>query len=150
MKQIILLSLSAIFIMSSINKLIPVKKVVATSSYDAATNNYRESATRTLSNIRPGFKRMSSLEFKSQRFCRADVEDFDFDARFSIIGAKVYFSGTNFRDVTVVTITSSSLKPLESFMSRCGPGSFVVFDEVKVVGPDKAVRIIPGVSLELY
>jgi hypothetical protein len=34
-------------------------------------------------------------------------------------------------------------------MEKCVPGTSVIFDEVKVVGPDNAIRTIPGVSLVL-
>ncbi|MGG9971976.1 GldM family protein [Ferruginibacter sp. SUN002] len=97
-----------------------------------------------------GFGKMSATTFKNQEYCRAELENFEFDAHFSVIGATVYFSGANFKGIEKGTITSSSLKPLSALMARCIPGSIVIFDEVKVVGPDKKVRTIPGISLRLY
>ncbi len=99
---------------------------------------------------KPGSGRMSAIQFKSQEFCRAELENFDFDARFSVIGATVYFSGASFKNVEIGAITSSSLKSIAGLMKRCQPGSVVVFDKVKVVGPDKEVRTIQGLSLMLY
>ena len=40
--------------------------------------------------------RVQSVVFKNQQFCRADLENFDFDARFNVVSATVYFSGANF------------------------------------------------------
>ena len=98
----------------------------------------------------PAYGRMSAIEFKSQDYCRAELKDFEFDARFIVISATVYFSGANFRDVEKGIITSNSLKPINSLKMRCIPGSIVVFDDIKVKGPDNIIRTIPGVSYMLY
>ena len=98
----------------------------------------------------PGYGRMRSIVFKSQKYCRADLDDFEFEARFSVLSATVYFSGANFKTVEKGFITSSSLKPIKGLMDRCIPGSIVTFDDVKVKGPDNLVRTIPGINLQLY
>ncbi len=94
--------------------------------------------------------RMQSVVFKNQQFCRADLENFDFDARFSVVSATVYFSGANFSSVQTATITGGSLAGLAGQMSRCIPGTSITFDNVKVQGPDGAVRPIPGPGFILY
>jgi gliding motility-associated protein GldM len=99
--------------------------------------------------IGSGKIRMPSVEFKSQQFCRAELENFDFDLRFSIVSATVYFSGANFSNVVTATINGNNLSSLSSFISRCGPGSVISFDNVKVQGPD-GVRSIEGKSIALY
>ena len=96
-----------------------------------------------------GSTKMSAAVFKAQDFCRAELKDFEFDIHYSIVSAVVYFSGTNFSTIVKANITSSSLKPIKSQMERCVPGSIVIFDEVKVMGPDNKIRIIQGVSLVL-
>jgi hypothetical protein len=96
-----------------------------------------------------GKVRMPSVEFKSQQFCRAELENFDFDLRFNVVSATVYFSGANFPNVATATIQGNNLAPLSSFISRCGPGSVVTFDNVKVQGPD-GLRPIEGKSIALY
>ncbi len=98
----------------------------------------------------PAYGRMSAIEFKSQDYCRAELKDFEFDARFIVVSATVYFSGANFRGVEKAVITSNSLKSISSLKGRCIPGSIVVFDDVKVKGPDNVIRTIPGVSYMLY
>lgn len=94
--------------------------------------------------------RMSATIFKNQEYCRVELKDFEFDVKFSVVSATVYFSGANFRGVEKGVINSSSLKPLSALMSRCIPGSMVVFDDVKVKGPDNEIRTIPGVAYRLF
>lgn len=94
--------------------------------------------------------KMSATVFKNQEFCRVELYRFEFDVDFKIINAKVYFSGANFKNIETGDISSNSLKPIRHLMARCIPGSIVVFDEVKVVGPDKKVRTIPGATYVLY
>jgi gliding motility-associated protein GldM len=94
--------------------------------------------------------RMQSVIFKNQQFCRADLENFDFDARFSVISATVYFSGANFASVQTGTISGGSLAGLSTQLTRCIPGTSITFDNVKVQGPDGAIRTIPGPGFILY
>lgn len=88
--------------------------------------------------------------FKAQDYCRVEMKDFDFDVQFKVVSATVYFTGTHFKNVEKGSINSTSLKPIKEQMQRCAPGSIVIFDEVKVLGPDNAIRPINGISLLLY
>ena len=94
--------------------------------------------------------RMQSVVFKNQQFCRADLENFEFDARFTVVSATVYFSGANFSSVQTASISGGSLAGLAGQMSRCIPGTSITFDNVKVQGPDGAIRPIPGPGFILY
>ncbi|HMJ47788.1 MAG TPA: gliding motility protein GldM [Ferruginibacter sp.] len=96
-----------------------------------------------------GKVRMPAVEFKNQQYCRAELENFDFDLKFSVVSATVYFSGANFPNVATTTITSNNLGSLDAYMRRCGPGSVITFDNVKVSGPD-GTRSIDGKSIALY
>lgn len=97
-----------------------------------------------------GKARMPSVDFKSQQFCRADMgPDFIYDVRYSVVSATVYFAGANFSNVVTASITGNSLGALNTYMQRCGPGSVVSFDNIKVSGPD-GVRIIEPKSFALY
>ena len=84
-----------------------------------------------------------------QQYCRAELENFEFDTKYSIVSATVYFSGANFPNVQTSSLSGNSLAPLAAFIQRCGPGSVVTFDNVKVTGPD-GVRVIEGKSIALY
>lgn len=94
-------------------------------------------------------EQMLAVTFRSQEVCRAELKDFVFDIQYNIVSATVYFSGTNFRGVEAGYITSSSLKPIRTLMARCAPGTMVIFDNVKVIGPDNERRTIQGTSYML-
>ena len=94
--------------------------------------------------------KMSCAVFKAQDYCRAELENFDFDAHFVVLSATVYFSGGNFKPFATGAITSSSLKPIKDLMSQCTPGTIVIFEDIKVKGPDEKVRTLQSVSYRLY
>jgi gliding motility-associated protein GldM len=93
--------------------------------------------------------RMPSVAFKAQDFCRAELENFDFDTKYTVTSATVYFSGANFANVQTAAINGNNLGPIKALMARCGPGSVISFDNVKVSGPDGS-RTIDGKSIALY
>jgi gliding motility-associated protein GldM len=93
--------------------------------------------------------RMQSVVFKQQGFCRAELENFDFDLKFNVVAATVYFSGANFPSVIRKEITSNSLAGLTAEMAKAGPGSVISFDNIRVSGPD-GTRTIDGKSIALY
>ena len=97
--------------------------------------------------------RIQSNIFKAQDFIRAELLNFDFDARFNVVSATVYFAGAGFSTgggVQTGTISSGSLAPIKSKMDLCKPGSTVTFDDLKVVGPDGRSRTIPPLSFVLF
>jgi hypothetical protein len=134
---------SAIFISPVTDFSAPVEKQAV--AIRAAST---EPEVLTLQNQAEG--RMTAIGFKSQEFCRAELKDFEFDVRFSVVSATVYFSGAGFNGVEKGTINSSSLKPVARLKDKCKPGSVVVFDDVKVKGPDNEIRSIDGVTYILY
>jgi gliding motility-associated protein GldM len=96
-----------------------------------------------------GKSRMPVVEFKGQQFCRADLLGFDFDLRYTVVSATVYFSGAGFPSVAIGQLNSNSLGSLSSLIQRCMPGSSVSFENIKVSGPD-GTRSIDGASIQLY
>jgi gliding motility-associated protein GldM len=87
---------------------------------------------------------ISSTEFKTQQYCRAELENFDFNAHFSVISATVYFIGANFSTPAKADLVGNNLGSLDTYINRCGPGTSVIFDDVNVKGPDGSLRTIPG------
>lgn len=87
--------------------------------------------------------------FKAQQFCRADLENFDFDARFQVVGGTVYFTGAGFPVPQSVNLTGNNLGAIAQ-MSKCQPGTSVIFDQIQVLGPDGSKRTIqaPGFLLK--
>ena len=98
--------------------------------------------------VGPGGTRMQSVVFKGQQFVRAELENFDFDVRYSVVSATVYFSGAGFPNVVPASITGNNLSSLSAQIARCQPGTSVTFDNVKVSGPD-GTRSIQGVGIIL-
>ncbi len=98
----------------------------------------------------PENEKMQAVIFRRQDVCRAELKDFEFDVQYNVVSATIYFSGTNFRGVETGFISNNSLKPVSSLMARCLPGTMVVFDNVKVIGPDKVIRPIQGTSYLLH
>lgn len=94
--------------------------------------------------------RVQSVIFKNQNFARADLENFDFDARFNIVSATIYFSGANFGNVQSAEIHGGSLEGISAQLQKCIPGTSVTFDNVKVQGPDGVIRSITGPGFILY
>jgi gliding motility-associated protein GldM len=94
--------------------------------------------------------RVQSVVFKNQSFARADLENFDFDARFNIVSATIYFSGANFGNVQSAEIHGGSLEGIRSQLQKCIPGTSITFDNVKVQGPDGVIRSITGPGFILY
>lgn len=94
--------------------------------------------------------RVQSVVFKNQQFARAALNDFDFDYRYNLVSATVYFSGANFPSTVSGTIQGGSLAPIKQYLDRCIPGTTVTFDNVKVQGPGGPVKTIPGAGFVLY
>jgi gliding motility-associated protein GldM len=103
----------------------------------------------------PSFKvgsgkgRMPVVEFRGQQNCRAELAGFDFDLRYTVVSATVYFSGAGFPSVAIGSINSNSLNQVASFVARCIPGSSVSFTNIKVSGPD-GTRSIDDATIQLY
>lgn len=149
MKYTLPLLFSGIFILQADTDLVSAETPIVPVTHSTVEKKCSRPAVVTFQN-QPGTGRMSAITFKSQDYCRAELENFDFDAHFSIVSATVYFTGANFKGVEKGIITSNKLKPIESLKARCIPGSIVVFDDVKVKGPDDMLRTIPGVTYMLY
>jgi gliding motility-associated protein GldM len=96
-----------------------------------------------------GKARVPAVEFKNQDYCRADLIGFEFDLKFTVLSANVYFGGTGFTGPTPGSIANGSLATIKSLMQRCGPGSSITFTNIKVQGPD-GVRTIDEAGIGLY
>ena len=94
--------------------------------------------------------RIQSVIFKNQQYARAELKGFDFEYRYSIVSATVYFSGANFPSTQSASISGGSLAGLQSQLAKCIPGTSVNFDNVRVQGPGGPVISIPGPGFILY
>ena len=94
--------------------------------------------------------RVQSVVFKNQQFARAELRNFDFEYRYNVVSATVYFSGANFASVQTANISGGSLAGIQAQLAKCIPGTAVTFDNVKVQGPGGPVISIPGPGFILY
>lgn len=100
--------------------------------------------------IGDGKSRMPAVAFKNQQYCRAELENFDFDLKYNIVSAQVYFiGGAGFPNVVPATLTGNSLAGIANLIQRAGPGTSISFESIKVSGPD-GERVIDGRSFQLY
>jgi len=148
MKQVLLFSLLSIGLLTASNPFSFVEKTKML-TYEPR-HSTDEIKGINIGSQDEGYEKMLANVFRAQDFCRAELKDFEFDAKFRIVSATIYFSGTNFKNVETGFINSNSLKPIRKLMDRCAPGTMVVFDNVKVIGPDELIRSVPGPSFRLH
>ena len=149
MKILLLLPALSIGMLSHNDPITPVEKKIIPPHHLSLIDDHPTTLDIS-TQMDDGSSRMPAAVFKSQQYCRVELKDFEFDTHFSVLSATVYFSGANFRDMAVGTITSNSLKPIKDLMARCVPGSVIIFDDVKVLAPDNTIRSIPGATIMLY
>ena len=148
MKTLLFCFLPGIFMLPVNKQITYVEKTAVLASYSPAINNNMVSEINFQDQQEPS--KMLSVVFKNQDYCRVEIPDFEWEVKFNVVRATVYFTGPNFNAVEKGTITSNSLKPIKELMKRCSPGARVVFDDIRVLGPDNLVRPIAGLSLLLH
>ncbi|MEO8414402.1 MAG: gliding motility protein GldM [Ginsengibacter sp.] len=94
--------------------------------------------------------RVQSVVFKNQQFARAELKYFDFEYRYNIVSATVYFTGANFPTLQQASISGGSLAGIQAQLAKCIPGTSVNFDNVRVQGPGGPIMSIPGPGFVLY
>lgn len=97
--------------------------------------------------------RMPANVFKAQQGVRADLKDFVFEGvTFTVTGYTLYCVGAGFQDSPGVLpgINSNSFAPAQSLIQKCRPGTTVVVDEIRAVGPGGTSRKLPPMVFNLY
>lgn len=73
----------------------------------------------------------------------ANLKDFDFDMRFDVISFRMLYFASR-RDVELYANTGAIYNAkLQQIIRNAKSGDRFIFDEVKVVGPDKITRKLP-------
>jgi hypothetical protein len=96
-----------------------------------------------------GKTRLPSVEFIAQQFCRAMLEDSEFNMQFAVESATVHFGGANFPEEITTNLQGNSLDGISTYKQRCGPGSYICFTNIMVKGPD-GIRNIADRVFILY
>jgi len=103
--------------------------------------------------IGSGKKRMATVEFKAQSYCRADMENFDYDFRAPIIAAHVIFlipDAEGKVEILQGDINSNALDPIAPLMRQAKPGTSVIFKDIIVQYPDGSKREIASSTYMLF
>jgi hypothetical protein len=94
-----------------------------------------------IGNIRPG--RASADFFKRQK-------NIIVPKGYQLIKCDVYFTGAGFRDVAVANLYGSSIGGLSSLISKCQPGTAVIFSKIILKNSAGKLIPIPDQSFALY
>jgi len=95
----------------------------------------------TIGGLTPGS--VSVSQFKAQGGMIATLKDFDFDMRFDIISFRMLYFAAR-KDVEPFANTGAIYNAkIQQIIRNSKAGDRFIFDEVKVVGPDKITRKLP-------
>jgi len=90
---------------------------------------------------------MPSVALKAQNALFASLDNFDFDAKFSITKFTMILAKPR-ADAVVLSTTGNSLSAaMKSALGGIGPGTRVIFDNIIAVGPDGTPRQLNAVAL---
>lgn len=97
--------------------------------------------------------RMPANVFKAQQGVRADLKDFVFEGvNFTVVSYTFYATGAGFQESPGVRpgVQGNSFGPVQDLINRCRPGTTVVLDEIKAVGPGGNTRKLSTIAFNLY
>jgi len=89
----------------------------------------RSSRTRSLS------------EFKAAGGVRAVLENFFYETQFQVLSYDITFSGEGFDDIIFYSNSGAAWdETCKGYIARCRPGTEIMIENVRVVGPDNRKR----------
>lgn len=92
---------------------------------------------------------MRTGEMKAQMGVIARLKDFDFDARFDVLGFEMTVAERG-QDLLIVTNSGPKFNDQsQKLLNRAKVGSIYYFDNIKVKGPDKTTRKLPTISFKI-
>ncbi len=97
--------------------------------------------------------RAPANSIKAQQGVRADLRDFVFEGvKFDIIGFTVYATGAGFAEQPGISPNGGAYFNADSkrILEKCRPGTTVVIDEIKAVGPGGSSRKLQPLVFNLY
>ncbi len=93
----------------------------------------------------------SSVEassFKARPGVRAILENFFYETQFKVLSFDISFSGEGFDDIIYHNNNGAAWDDqCKGYISRCRPGTEVVIENVRVLGPDGRTRKLHNVLL---
>jgi gliding motility-associated protein GldM len=93
--------------------------------------------------------RINAAVWKAQKGVLADLENFDFDAKFEVLSFNMFYQ-PKLQDPGIASATGPYFSAaMQSFISKAKPGDLFYIEEIKVKGPDGMSRKIPGIAFKI-
>lgn len=88
-------------------------------------------------------------KMKVQQGIVAELENFDFDIRFKIVGFNMTFAAKR-QDLVEARVTGPLFdSKCKEFLNKAKPGDMIYFDEIRAQGPDGTTRKLPSIAFKL-
>ena len=93
--------------------------------------------------------RINAAVWKAQKGVLADLENFDFDAKFEVLSYNMFYQ-PKLQDPGIASATGPYFSPaMQAFIAKAKPGDLFYIEEIKVKGPDGMSRKIPGIAFKI-
>ncbi len=93
--------------------------------------------------------RINAAVWKAQKGVLADLENFDFDAKFEVLSFNMFYQ-PKLQDPGIASATGPYFSAaMQAFISKAKPGDLFYIEEIKVKGPDGMSRKIPGIAFKI-
>jgi hypothetical protein len=87
--------------------------------------------------------------WKAQQGVIADLENFDFDAKFEVLSFNMFYQ-PKLQDPGIAAATGPYFSAAQkAFIAKAKPGDIFYIEEIKVKGPDGLSRKIPGIAFKI-
>jgi hypothetical protein len=91
---------------------------------------------------------MKTGEWKAQGGVMAILENFEFDARFEVVGFTVGYTAKR-ADYTEANVTGARWGAAQPLIDKAKPGDQYFIDNIKAKGPDGSIRSLPTISFKI-
>lgn len=92
---------------------------------------------------------MAAAEMRVQNGLAAILENFDFEAKYEVLGFQVTFVPRRQDPVSAQCNGPYFSEGVKGFQKQMKPGDTIYFEEIRVKGPDGTTRKIPGIVFKL-
>jgi gliding motility-associated protein GldM len=93
--------------------------------------------------------RINSAVWKAQKGVVADLENFDFDAKFEVLSFNMFYQ-PKLQDPGIASANGPYFSAaMLDFIKKAKPGDIFYIEEIKVKGPDGLSRKIPGIAFKI-
>ncbi len=93
--------------------------------------------------------RVNSAVWKAQQGVIANLDNFDFDAKFEVLSFNMFYQ-PKLQDPGIASASGPYFSAAQkAFISKAKPGDIFYLEEIKVKGPDGLSRKIPGIAFKI-